>query len=201
MQFMRAFSRSFCVALIVIAVALAWIDDVDAQQSPAAPSLAPNAQKTLTDNSYKLGPGDKLRVIVFGEDDLTGEFQIDGSGFIRLPLIEQVQAAGLSVLQFADEVKRKLDSGYLRDARVSVEVINYRPFYIIGEVNKPGEYPYVSGMSVLNAVAVAGGYTYRANNSNVYIRRNGTSQEMSAPADQTTKINPGDIIRVRERFF
>jgi len=186
-------------AAFAVAVALCfWTGATEAGQQLAPAPPTTNGQN---DQGYKLGSGDRLRVIVYGEDDLGGEFQIDGSGLVRLPLIDEVRAAGLTVLQFGQEVKRKLDDGYLRDARVSVEVINYRPFYIIGEVNKPGEYPYVSGMSVLNAVAVAGGYTYRANNSSVYIRRNGTTAEVSAPADQTTKINPGDIIRVRERFF
>ena len=88
------------------------------------------------------------------------------------------------------------DGEYLKDPRVSVEVTNYRPFYIIGEVNKPGEYPYVNDMSVLNAVALAGGYTFRADNSSVYIRRNGELKETHYPADLTTKVVPGDIIRV-----
>jgi polysaccharide export outer membrane protein len=94
-----------------------------------------------------------------------------------------------------------LQEGYLKDPRVSVEVMNFRPFYILGEVNMPGEYPFVSEMSVLNAVAKAGGYTYRANTSNVYIRRNGATKEEAAPADHTTKLAPGDIVRIRERFF
>ena len=89
----------------------------------------------------------------------------------------------------------------MKDAKVSVAVVSYRPFYIIGEVNKPGEYPYVNDMSILNAIALAGGYTYRANDTEVYIQRNGQSKEESFPADQTTKVLPGDIVRVPERFF
>jgi polysaccharide export outer membrane protein len=153
------------------------------------------------EDTYRLGTGDKLRLIVFGEDDLGGEYVVDGGGQVRLPLIGQVRAAGLTVREFETEVKGKLDEGYLKDARVSAEVTNYRPFYIIGEVNKAGEYPYVNGMSVLNAVALAGGYTYRASSSYVYVRRNGSAKELSMRADQTTKIQPGDIIRVPERFF
>ncbi|HEY0466917.1 MAG TPA: SLBB domain-containing protein, partial [Polyangiaceae bacterium] len=84
---------------------------------------------------------------------------------------------------------------------LSIEVINYRPFYIIGEVNKPGEYPYVNGMSILNAVALAGGYTTRADDAEVYIRRSGQNQEVQVPADQTTKVEPGDIIRIPQRYF
>ncbi|MBI3678410.1 MAG: SLBB domain-containing protein, partial [Proteobacteria bacterium] len=102
---------------------------------------------------------------------------------------------------FELQIKQKLDAGYLKDARVNVEVVNYRPFYIIGEVNKPGEYPYVNDMNLLNAIALAGGYTNRADDSDVYIRRNGSTKEVEFPADQTTKVMPGDIIRVSERFF
>lgn len=166
------------------------------------PPAAPPPVSAADDSSgYQLGVGDKLRIIVFGEDDLGGEYVVDGNGFVRLPLVGQIKAAGLSVRQFEAGVETKLEDGYLKDARVSAEVINYRPFYIIGEVNKPGEYPYVNGMSVLNAVALAGGYTYRANDSRVHVRRNGSAEEITVPADQTTKIFPGDILRVAERFF
>ena len=166
-------------------------------QAPPAAAAAAAANET----TYLLGSGDKLRVIVYGEDDLGGQYEIDGTGLVRLPLIGQVQAGGLSVRQFEQEVKAKLDRGYLKDARVSIEVMNYRPFYIIGEVNKPGEYPYVNGMNVITAVAMAGGYTYRANESDVYLRRNGSNDEKSVPANPTTRIDPGDIVRVPERFF
>lgn len=184
---------------IVIILCSAWLCGLaacaDSWDGP--PPAAPAAKQ----ESYRLGTGDKLRVIVYGEDDLGGEYEIDGSGMVRLPLVGSVQAAGLSQRQFEQEVKAKLDEGYLKDARVNVEVTNYRPFYILGEVNKPGEYPFVNGMNVLTAVATAGGYTYRANESEVYIRRSGSSDEQSVDADPTTKVNPGDIIRVPERFF
>ena len=159
------------------------------------------AQPDASEFVYRLGPGDKLRVIVFGEEDLSGEFVVDGSGYIRLPLVGQVQAANRTVYEFERDVETKLKDGYLKAPRVSAEVMNYRPFYIIGEVGKPGEYPYVNGMSVLNAVALAGGYTYRANERSVYLRRYGDSREQSVPADETTKVYPGDIVRVVERFF
>jgi len=151
--------------------------------------------------AYRLDAGDKLRVIVFGEMDLGGEYEVDGSGYVRLPLIGQLRAGGLAVNEFENSMKAELEKGYLKNARVSVEVINYRPFYILGQVNKPGEYPYVNGMSVLNAVALAGGYTYRANESNVYIRSRDSEEERLTPANQMTRVQPGDIITVRERFF
>jgi polysaccharide export outer membrane protein len=160
-----------------------------------APAIAANP------GEYKLGTGDKLRIIVFGEMDLSGEYTVDSIGFIRLPLVGEVTAAGNTVAEIERQIVSVLREGYLRDPRVSVEVLTFRPFYIIGEVMMPGQYPYTSDMSVLNAVAMAGGYTYRANQSRVFIRRNGDTAEQAAPADQTTKIGPGDIIRVSERFF
>jgi protein involved in polysaccharide export with SLBB domain len=154
------------------------------------------------DENYKLGAGDKLRMIVYGENDLGGEYLVDGAGEVQLPLLGQTPAAGLTVHDFESSVGKKFVSeGYLKDPRVSIEVENYRPFYIMGEVRAPGQYPYVNDMNVLNAVALAGGYTYRADDSKVYVRRNGSSKEEKDPADQTTKINPGDIVRVDERLF
>lgn len=169
--------------------------------TPRPSSMASAPAAPLSDTAYKLDAGDKLRVIVFGEMDLGGEYEVDGGGFVRLPLIGQLRAGGLAVNEFEDSMKSALEKGYLRDARVSVEVINYRPFYILGQVNKPGEYPYVNGMSVLSAVALAGGYTYRANEANVYLRRRGANDESLVPASQMTRVQPGDIITVRERFF
>src|SRR5215831_1369996 len=155
----------------------------------------------VSDQSYQLGAGDKLRLSVFGETDLGGEFEIDGSGDVRLPLIGQVKAAGLTVHAFEQKIVKLLEDGYLRDPRVSIEVVNYRPFYIIGEVNKPGQYPYVDGMNALNAVALAGGYTSKADKSEVYLQRSGKNGEQEYPSDETTKVQPGDVVRIPERFF
>lgn len=149
---------------------------------------------------YQLGSGDKLRVIVFGEDDLSGEFDVTGAGKVSLPLIGQVQAAGLTLDQFEAEVTTKLKQGYLTNPKVSVEVLNYRPFYIIGEVDKPGQYPYTNGMNVLNAVAVAGGFTYRAREDEVFITRDGEKEKAYA-TDQAVRVLPGDIVRIPERYF
>src|SRR3989338_4704511 len=152
------------------------------------------------DIDYELGSGDRLRVIVFGEPDLSGEFDVGGSGVVALPLIGQVRAKGLTLSAFEDAVETKLRDGYLTSPRVSVEVMNYRHFYIYGEVSSPGQYPYTSSMTVLNAVAVAGGYTYRANQDKVYITR-GEGDEVEYPASQAVRVLPGDVLRVPERFF
>ncbi|MFN3583219.1 polysaccharide biosynthesis/export family protein [Phenylobacterium sp.] len=151
--------------------------------------------------AYRLGAGDKIRVITFGEDNLTGEFQVAGSGKVSFPLIGEVQAAGLTVPEFQRGVESALREGYLKEPRVSVEVLNYRPFYILGEVNKPGEYPYTNGLTVMNAVATAEGFTYRANMKKVFIKRADSEKEESFPLTGTTPVAPGDTIRIAERFF
>ena len=149
--------------------------------------------------AYRLGDGDQIRVIVFSEPELSGEFEVDDTGAVSLPLIGQVGAGGKTLREFEESIKKELRRGYLKDPRVSVQVLNYRPFYIIGQVNQPGEYPYVNGMNVLNAIALAGGYTPRGNTFKVRITRDG--QESTHPASAGTILEPGDVIRVPERFF
>ena len=152
-------------------------------------------------STYTLGAGDKVKLTVYGEPDLSGEFQIDGTGKAALPLIGNVQLGGLSLRDAEARVTSALKPNYLKDPKVNIEVLNYRPFYILGEVKNPGSFPYVDGMTVLNAVALAGGFTYRARESSMTITRatDPTHQEQEANPD--TPIMPGDIVRVPERFF
>ncbi|MBY9068487.1 polysaccharide export protein [Hyphomonas sp. WL0036] len=150
---------------------------------------------------YKLGSSDRLRVTVFGHQDLSGEFEVDGSGAISMPLIGEVNAIGLSARELEASVASRLSDGYILNPRVSVEVINYRPFYILGEVGRPGEYPFTSGLTVQNAVAAAGGYTYRANKRVVYIKSIDAPAEVAYDLTATTVVKPGDTIRIGERIF
>ncbi|AAK22156.1 conserved hypothetical protein [Caulobacter vibrioides CB15] len=150
---------------------------------------------------YLLGPGDKVRVTVYGEESLSGEFFVAGTGLMSLPLIGEIKVGGMTVGQFQTAVQDKLKDGYLRDPRVSAEVLTFRPFYILGEVEKPGTYPYTSGLTVLNAVATAGGFTYRADKKIVYIKRNGDASEIKGELKPSTLVSPGDTIRIGERFF
>jgi len=145
---------------------------------------------------YKLGPGDKVMVNVFNDKNLSGERQIDGSGAFTFPLIGNVQAGGLTSGELETVLSTKLKE-YMRQPNVSVEIMSYRPFYIVGEVRRPGSYPYVDGMTVMNAIAIAGGFTYRAQEKDFTIQRD----ESSGGANQATRIAPGDVIVVRERFF
>lgn len=166
---------------------------------PIIPVSAPTAM--VLPEGYRLGAGDKLRVITFGEETLSGEFFVNDAGDVSLPLIGSVQAAGLTISEFQDRVQVALADGYMRDPRVSVEVENYRPFYILGEVNKPGEYPFSAGLTVMNAVATASGFTYRANTRRVFIKGVHDASEHPAQINAQTRVYPGDTIRVGERFF
>ncbi len=150
---------------------------------------------------YTLGSGDRIRVVVFGHEDLSGEFEVDGSGFISFPLIGEVRVQEMTLRSAEEAITNKLKPDYLRNPRVSVEVLNYRPFYILGEVKSPGSYPYVSGMTVLNAVALAGGYTYRARENRLLIQRANRPDGEQEEANHSTAVLPGDIIEVPERFF
>lgn len=200
--------RNVGIRTVVLLLALLAIFAVVAEEAYAQTSSATSQPTAVTvpaangpDLSYKLGTGDKIHLNIFGQGDLSGDYVVDATGYVQLPLIGQVKAAGQTVRDFQTDVTAKLADGFLKDPNVSIQVVNYRPFYIIGEVRSPGQYPYVSGMSLLNAVALAGGYTYRADDTDAYIRRNGSNKEAQFPADETTKVEPGDIIRISERFF
>lgn len=164
-------------------------------------SGAEDAGDTRVIQEYRLGVADKVRVTVFGEAALTGEFLVGGNGKISLPLIGETQANGLTIGEFQQEVATALQDGFITNPRVSAEVLNYRPFYILGEVNSPGEYPYTNSLTVLNAVATAGGFTYRADNRRVFIKRGDGDAEEEFPLTTATRVAPGDTIRIRERLF
>lgn len=170
----------------------------------ASTPLGGTAEESSADrvlDEYRLGAGDRVRVTVFGEPSLTGEFQVSSAGKISLPLVGDLQASDLTVAEFQRTVEVALMNGYLLEPRVSAEVLTYRPFFILGEVGSPGTYPYAAGLTVLNAVATAGGFTYRANTGRVYIRRAGTNAEESYPLTSRTRVAPGDTIRIGERLF
>jgi protein involved in polysaccharide export with SLBB domain len=151
--------------------------------------------------AYRLSAGDRVLITVFGHEDLSGEFEIHGAGVISMPLISDVDAAGLTVNELEAAIVDALKPDYLRDPIVSAEVVNFRPIYIIGEVVNPGSYPYTRGMTVINAVAVAGGFSYRAKKSELVIRRDGDDPTSEIQVDLDTVVLPGDVIEVPERFF
>lgn len=210
-----AWIRQACwVAALILAGIVAACSSSPTQVAPPAPGIAadgaistPAAATAGTDGSpadpsgYTLGPGDEIRVTVFRHEDLSGEFELDGRGTFAMPLVGEMDANTLTARQLEDRIEGELsEQGYLVSPQVSVEILNYRPFYIIGEVRNPGSYPYVSGMTVINAVALAGGFTYRASESGVTITRGGSNGSELATRPES-EVLPGDIIRVPERFF
>lgn len=150
---------------------------------------------------YQLGTGDQIKITVFGHEDLSGQFEIDGTGAISMPLIGQITALGETTQSLEQTITAKLSDGYLLDPSVSAEVINYRPFFILGEVSRPGEYPYASGLTVLNAVAAAGGFSYRANKRTVFIKAYEGDKEVAYQLNAQVMVQPGDTIRIGERIF
>ena len=151
---------------------------------------------------YRLGANDRVRIIVFGQPTLTGEYTLDGNGVLAFPLIGNVAANGQSPTQLQKAIASKLDPDYLQNPSVSAEVITRRPFYVIGEVQKPGNYPYVTDMTALQAVAMAGGYTYRARQNNLYLKRlDANGRMVRVAATPETKIQPGDTVEIKERYF
>jgi polysaccharide biosynthesis/export protein len=169
---------------------------MDASQLASASS-----GKTFNPQEYRLASGDKIRVTVFNEQTLTGEFLIGTDGSLSFPLIGAVNAGGRTPGELSTELTKRLGDGYLTNPRVSIEVLIFRPFYIMGEVNKPGRYPFAAGLTVLNAVATAEGFTYRAERRVAYIRRDNAPEEIPVRITATLQIEPGDTIRIGERYF
>ena len=166
-----------------------------ADPMPSAP------QPAVASGPPALQGGDKIKVTVFGEDKLTGDYEIDPGGFVSLPLAGTVRASGLTKAQLEQELSKKFKSQYLRDPKVTVDITTFRPFYVLGEVEKPGEYQYKSGLNVLSAIAIAGGNTYRSSTSRVLIQRAGEAGLREYPFSPSIPILPGDLIRVPARYF
>lgn len=164
---------------------------------------APASAETATSPSYsyKLAGGDKVRVIVYDSPDLGGEFTVNGAGVLALPLIGDVNASGLTSTELQTLIQSRLAEGFVKDPRVNVEALTLRPFYILGEVNRPGEYAYANGLTVLSAVAQGGGFTYRANTRKVLIKHAGDQEAREYQITSSTPIAPGDVVSVKERWF
>lgn len=167
-----------------------------------APVTGIEAPTTAQAPSYTLGASDSLRVIFYGEDALSGEYGIDGQGNLSLPLVGEVKAAGLT----SDQLQQKLtqiyaDGGYLIDPKIAVEITDYRPYFILGEVNAPGQYPYIPGLTIQQAVATAKGFTYRAQQNVVMVTHWGSDKEVAYQLAPGAAVSPGDTIRVEERHF
>lgn len=150
---------------------------------------------------YRLASGDRLRVIVFGQDNLSNVYAVDGSGKISMPLIDAVEAQGRTTQQLEKAIEAKLRGGFLREPKVSVEVDAYRPFFVLGEVTNSGQFPYVHGMTVQTAVAIAGGFTPRGQRTSAEVTRQVEDQLVTASVPITYPVQPGDTIVIKERWF
>ncbi|MBX3429777.1 MAG: polysaccharide export protein [Hyphomonadaceae bacterium] len=167
----------------------------------ACSTMAPTPDVAVSDApEYRLGPGDQIRITVFNEPDLTGPFTVGSQGTIAYPLVGSIRASGLTIPEFTTALQTALAT-YVRNPSVAVEVTNYRPFFILGEVQRPGTYPYSANLTVPNAVATAGGFTYRANRGRVFIRHANENVEHSYPLTVATPVLPGDTVRIGERLF
>ncbi|MDB5609673.1 MAG: polysaccharide export protein [Bradyrhizobium sp.] len=169
--------------------------------APTAVAYAAAPMPAAYDGAYRLDAGDKLRVVVFGQEGLTNTYAIDAAGSITMPLIGSVPARGRTPAGLAAEITGRLRSGYIRDPSVAVEIDSYRPFFILGEVAAPGQYPYVPNMSVESAVAIAGGFSPRARRDQVTLTHTDGSGSMRVVVPLGTPLSPGDTVLVGERWF
>jgi protein involved in polysaccharide export with SLBB domain len=196
--FLSTFVRA--VALLMTAGVLACA------ANPGMPGSTEAPANNSRPEDFRLGTGDKVRVIVFGADKLGGEFTIDPDGALYIPLVGAIGVSGSTLNEAAAKIAKRLrDEKMVDNAQVSVVLTEARPFYIYGEVTKSGSYPYLPGMNVLSAIATAGGFTYRATEGHVFVRHGGTGSEVEVDLTDGAKppmpIYPGDIIRVPGRFF
>lgn len=182
-----------CLALLL--AACGTVPSLDGQSGAVA------LEEANVPTAYHLSTGDKLQINVFGEPDLSGEFDVNEGGSITYPLLGQIVAVGRTVEELRQALATELNRNYLVNPKVSVEVLNYRPFFILGEVNNPGSYPYQSDMTVRQAVALAGGYTRRAVTSEMTLIRPTEDGEVELEVEQRARVLPGDTIQVERRFF
>jgi polysaccharide biosynthesis/export protein len=170
-------------------------------QAPVTAVYAAPVEPVRYDAAYHLDAGDKLRVVVYGQEGLTNIYAIDAAGAITVPLIGAVSARGRTPAGLAAEISAKLRSGYIRDPSVAVEIEAYRPFFILGEVAAPGQYPYVPNMTVESAIAIAGGFSPRAKRDSVTVTHTDASGSGRYVVPLGTSISPGDTVFVGERWF
>ena len=162
----------------------------------AAPQVVP-----IYDPEYRLDAGDRLRIVVYGQEGLTNTYTIGPGGAITMPLIGGVPARGRTPAGLASEITGRLRNGFIRDPSVAVEIETYRPFFILGEVAAPGQYPYVPNMSVESAVAIAGGFSPRARRDRVTVTHPEGAGAVRAVVPLGTPLSPGDTVLVGERWF
>lgn len=190
MKFMDFHSRAVIVGLLLFGLVACSSSGADLPPLELSQSQA-----------YTLDSGDTLRVTVFGNQDLSGTYPIDGAGTISFPLIGTVEARGLSRQELETNLQQRLSQNILVDPSVSIQIISFRPYYVLGEVNRPGQFPYVNDITVLAAVAIAGGYTYRAKLDYAKITRKVGDEVVERRAEPSSLLLPGDVVYIYERLF
>jgi len=186
------------VTLLGLAFVLAACGGSNVERATQAQISALKAAATA---APPLQPGEKLHVLVYDEPTLTGDFMIDPSGYLSLPVVGTLKVAGMTPAQLQEKLVTALQAAHLKNPGVTVEVAEFRPFYILGEVDKPGAYPYIGGLNVMSAIAIAGGQTYRADQSKVLIQHVGEATMHSYELDWPIPIMPGDIIQIPRRYI
>jgi polysaccharide export outer membrane protein len=181
--------------------AMAYGEPYGMAPAPTAAAYAAAPMAMADGSAYRLDAGDRLRVVIYGQEGLTNTYAIDAGGSITMPLIGAVPARGRTPAGLAAEITGRLRRGYIREPSVAVEIEAYRPFFILGEVAAPGQYPYVPNMSVESAVAIAGGFSPRALRDRVTLTHTDNSGSMRVVVPLGTPLRPGDTVLVGERWF
>ncbi len=197
----RALKPVLCLLVLAAAVSLAGCNDYADPSSATGMQLASARSVSIGPRTYVLRPNDQVRVQIYNEQNVSGVYTVDGGGMVSIPLAGRVRAAGLTPAELERSIKQHLTGTILTDPYVNVQVATYGPIYIRGEVKQPGQFPYVPGLTVGDAIALAGGYTYRANDSVAYVRPSGSSREVERPLRTDVPVSPGDNIRIPERYF
>jgi len=198
----RGASRfALCAVLLTAVVSVAGCNDYSAPSLAYGMQLASTRPIAVGPRTYVLRPNDQLRVQIYNEPNATGVYTIDGGGYVSVPLAGRVRAAGLTPAELERSITRHVDGTILKDPHVNVQVATYGPIYIRGEVKQPGQFAYAPGLTVGDAVALAGGYTYRADESVAYVRSSASPREVAEPLRTDVPVAPGDNIRIPERFF
>jgi protein involved in polysaccharide export with SLBB domain len=191
-KFLRSTFARCLVAAFWLAASLAHAQDEGSTVSPTT---------NASDSTYKLDSGDRIQISIFNQPDLSGEYQLDGNGQFSMPLIGSVNAQGATPAELEALLVDRFRPDFLVNPRIFVQVMNYRPYYLVGEVLGTGPFPYVPGLTYLTAIAKAGGFTYRAKKDVVYVVRADDPTQTELKLDVEEKVQPGDIVRIAERMF
>lgn len=190
-----SFSKRHSLSIALVVAASAFVSSCTSYRPP------PKAFQEATIQPYRVDSGDRLRITVFDQKDLSTTYSVDQAGYISFPLVGAVPARGRTLQELEGQIAAKLKQGYLRDPDVSIEVDRYRSIFVMGEVGQPGQYAYVPGMTIQNAIAVAGGFTARANQANADVTRKINANIMTGRVNISNPVLAGDTIYVRERLF